>query len=100
MSVEIAQKYINAVQSKDFDGAMMFLTDDAELETPIMGTKRGKEKIKGTLKMISKMGGGNLSQAEDKNGTIVAFGSGQMGKMILSFGFEGDKINWMSVQRI
>ena len=99
MSVEIAQKFIDAILAKDLDAAVDQMTEDAELETPMMGTKSGKKQIKGTLSMILKMGGGNLAAAEEKNGHVMTTTSGPMGRMLLGFTFKGDRIRSITVQR-
>ncbi len=99
MSKEIAQKFVDAFVAKDLDGAVNMMTEDAQLETPIMGTKKGHKKIRNTLNMIVKMGGGNLSAPEENNGHVYTKANGPMGTMMLNFKFEGDKICYIAVQR-
>ncbi len=99
MSREVVQEFVDAFHAKDFDRAVALMTEDAQLETPIMGTKKGHKKIRGMLRMIEKMGGGTLAAPEEHDGNIYTKANGPIGTMMLNFQFEGDKICYVAVQR-
>ena len=100
MSLETANKFADQLKAKNVDAACELLTENAEMDTPMMGTKKGREKIRGTLKLIMKMGGGQFGTPEEKNGDVFVISSGPLGKMLIVFGFEGDAINHLNVSRL
>lgn len=100
MSLELATKFATAVRERDLGDAVDLLTEKAVMDTPMLGTITGRLKIRGTLSMITKMGGGNMKDPEEKNGAIFSTAAGPRGNMLIVFEFDDDKISKLDISRL
>ena len=86
------KNYFTAMQAKDIDGALELMSEGIVLHSP-MGKKTGKEKVRGMLNMIANMGGGPEAEPELDGDTVIGYGKSPMGKVKLTFLFDGDLIS-------
>ena len=87
-----AAEFFAALKTRNIDGALSCMTEDAIMATP-MGKKKGHDQIRGMLGVIANMGGGDASEPEQDGETVTAVAKSPMGKVRLTFGFEGDLIS-------
>jgi ketosteroid isomerase-like protein len=86
-----------AIAAKDIEKALSYFADDAVVESP-MGPQRGKDQIRGGLKMIVSMPAGGAPALHEEADKVIGVGNSPMGKMTMTFEFNGDLIAKQSVR--
>jgi hypothetical protein len=95
--LETATAYVTAFVEKRFDDALAVLTEDVILDTP-MGPKKGKASVKSALGILHKLGGAKLPLPFEENGVVKSNFRTPMGKAVMTFVFDGELIQHLSVK--
>jgi hypothetical protein len=70
---ELAQKYLRFQRKRDVDGYLGMMTDDVEMEMPMVGTVSGKPAVEQLFRARPAVGGGDLIWAEPSvDGDVVS----------------------------
>ena len=82
-----ADTFFAALRDQNIDQALAQTHEEVIVHSP-MGKKKGHAKASGVLKMIAKLGGGNVEGLEMAGKDATAVGPSPMGKVRLTISFQ------------
>jgi len=82
----IAEKFFAALRAKDIDAALELMSEDAVMASPV-GKKKGKDKCRGMLRVISNFGGGNATDMQMAGEDVTCITKSPMGKTRLTVAY-------------
>ncbi len=96
--METATVMVAALNAKDIEAALVHLTEDVELETP-MGPRKGKSEARQMLNMMASMGQSVMAAPLEEAGEIFSTSETPMGTIKVVFEFTGGAISAFRMRR-